>query len=123
MSIILSVQIVYTNDKLCTQNKLALIVSGSVIEIVLCIIAFKVIRAEGLYFHIALSRFVNEYNDVFKTSPLVLPPEKANKDVWDLIKRFCSMKVGVRDCFQCIFLLFILVFIAMMVFAFFTLIN
>lgn len=119
VSIVLSAQIVlYTSDSLNNQNKLLFIVIGSLIGIFLCIMAFRILRAEGGYFHTALSRFVNEYNKIFTISPLPDVPKKANKDMRDLIKSFFTGKLRIRDSFQCLFLFFILIFVGISLFSF-----
>ena len=63
VSIILSLQvIVYTNDKICEQNKCLLILGLSFIGFIFCCLFLIVIRREGYFFHKALALFVKEYN-------------------------------------------------------------
>jgi len=122
VSIVLSAQIlIYTSNSLCNQSKLIFIFIASLVGIFLCIIAFRVLRREGEYFHTALSRFVKEYNSIYTTSPLPDVPEKANKNIRELIKSFLTCKIGVRDSFQLLFLLFIVIFVGILLFSFLTL--
>uniref|UniRef100_A0A7C3YSK9 Uncharacterized protein n=1 Tax=candidate division WOR-3 bacterium TaxID=2052148 RepID=A0A7C3YSK9_UNCW3 len=124
VSIVLSAQIiVYTSNSLCNQDKLIFVLVGSLIGIFLCITAYRTLRKEGAFFHTALSKFVEEYNAIYVTSPLPKVPEKANKDISELIKLFFTGKVGVRDCFQLLFLFFMLIFVFISVYGFLTLGN
>ena len=105
VSILLSAQIiVYTSNSLFNRDKLIFVFIGSLIGIFLCIIAFRTLRKEGEYFHTALSKFVEEYNAIYVAPSLPKVPEMANKDIPQLIKSFFTGKVGVRDCFQILFL-------------------
>lgn len=124
VSIVLSAQIVvYTSNSLRNQPKLIFVLIGSLIGVFLCITAFRTLRREGKYFHTALSRFVEEYNAFYITSPLPDVSEKANKDIPELFKSFFTGKVGVRDSFQLLFLFFVIVFVVTPVYAFLTLMN
>lgn len=127
ISIVLSTVIVlYTSSSICDQNRLIFMAIVSAVGFFICFIALNVMRKEGVYFHIALSRFVSEYNKIYKTSLLKPVPEKANENMRDLIKLFFTpwklWKLGVRNSFQCLFLFFMLIFISMFLFSFLTLI-
>lgn len=114
--------VLYTNNGLCYRNKLIFIIIGSLIGIFLCITALRIMIVEGGYFHTALARFVNEYNKIFKTSPLPPVPEEPNKKLRDLIKLFFIWKLGVRDSFQFLFYFLMLIFSVILVWSVLTLI-
>lgn len=109
ISIIISLQvIIYTNDKICLQNKSLIIIFLSLIGIIFCLLALKIIRREGVFFIKALALFVKEYNSVFNPSKSDLyyiepAPSEANKPFKILIKNSFLMTLGIRESFQMLF--------------------
>jgi hypothetical protein len=97
-------------------GRLALLVIASLLGILLSIVALEVIRKEGQYFHHNLKHFVDEYNEAFPDRKLRPAPEKANKELWKLIRDFIlTGRLGGREAFQIVFLGFIGAFSATIV--------
>jgi hypothetical protein len=109
-----------TSANVDPKAKLAFILVGCLVGVVLCCIGFRVFRVEGGYFHKALSMFVVEYNKIYRP-PLDKVPDKANKGIGKLIGSCCTCKAGIRDYFQLLFLFLILVFLAIAVISILTL--
>lgn len=112
VSIFLSADLLLaTTDKLTTSAKGAFIALVSTLGTVICLVGLRVLRKEGQYFQDALLRFVNQHNICFQDVPLNLPRRAANKPVRLLLLDALHGKASVRDTFQSLFCLFLLVFV------------
>lgn len=100
-----------TTDKLNLINRFLLIFLVSLIGLVICLIAFQVVRSESRNFQVALGRFIIEHNKCFENPRL---PEVSmadpNRRPLDLILSGLRGQVSIRDSFQLVFVLFFLLF-------------
>ena len=116
-----SLVLIYSSSQLCASQKVALITIGSFFGIFLAYIGFNVVKKEGIYFKESLETFNRtsmalelHMQGESQTHPL-MPEYSLNESFEDakgsankpfgqlLLSLFNPMKLGVRDCFQLVF--------------------
>ncbi len=113
-SLVLSGQLLIfaSSDKLsiCSQSTLICILAG--LGTLTSLLALRVIRAESKNFQDQLIQYVTLHNRVFPPNhQLEVPSKLANKGYHKLVWNSLWGRQTIRDAFQCVFLLFIIVFI------------
>lgn len=119
ISIILSAQaVVLAGIKLSSPERGALISLASAVGILIATTGFRVQRIEAIYYCQANSRLAQEYKMVYHDADVPYYSQEPNKSIPGLILATLTGRSGIRDQFQCLFLSFIAVFIAIAVYAF-----
>lgn len=116
-----SLVLIYSSSQLCASQKVALITIGSLFGIFLAYIGFNVVKKEGIYFKESLETFnrtslalglhTQRGNEAHPLMPEYLisnsfeeAKDSANKPFIRLLSSlFNPMRLGVRDCFQLVF--------------------
>jgi len=118
LSIILSAQyLVFTSSALENFLKLQFVIAISLLGMLFSFLAYRILHSEGNHFQRAYKLFVEEHNKVFTSTPLDLVTQPANKKLFQLLGGFFTGKLGVRDSFQFIFVIFFVVFAVILLLA------
>jgi hypothetical protein len=115
-SLVLSGQLlVFASDKLsvCAQSTLICLLAA--LGVGLSLLALRVLRSESQNFQEQMIQYVELHNKVFPTQKLSQPSNAANKRYLNLLWDSLRGRQTIRDAFQGVFLLFIVMFAAMAV--------
>jgi hypothetical protein len=112
LSIIFSLNVILiTSEKLTPGSKGRLILFVSVVGVLICLIALRVVRNESANFQHALHRFNSQYNHCFvEPKQPEVSAANPNKTYIRLVLAALSGRASIRDAFQLLFLVFFVVF-------------
>src|SRR4051794_19186726 len=112
---------VFLVSNLDKPTKAAVVLGFASLGATFSLLAYRVVRREGVYFHDANIRFMLAHARCYPEMDLLPLAAAANKPVLKLLWVALSGRAGVRDIFQLIFITFLIAFAVVLIVALCTL--